>query len=185
MKKIIATILKESFRTIIFASLLSSLGGVGLELIQERLIAILPLLIVFPALNNMIGNFGTIISANFTTLLFTQQLRARWKSRKLKELLHRISIISFISSLLLGTAASAIAYLKGYALTPDIFIKVLLIVIICTIALVSLISLISVSAGFYYYHLKQDPDNKLIALSTSIADFGALIIFSVLIHLMF
>ena len=81
MNQLTGTIIKESFRIIIFAAILSSLGGIGLELINEKLIAILPLLIIFPALNNMIGNFGTIISANFTTLLFTNQLRARWKSK--------------------------------------------------------------------------------------------------------
>jgi len=170
---------------VIFASILSSLGGVGLELINEKLIAILPLLIIFPALNNMIGNFGTIISANFTTLLFTNQLRARWKSKKLKELLHNIFVIAFFSSIALASLASLIAFLRGFPLTSDIFFKILLIVMICTAILVTLICLISVSAGFYYYRIKQDPDNKLIALSTSIADFGALIIFSVLIHLLF
>lgn len=185
MKKTIQTILRESFRTVIFASLLSSLGGIGLQLIHEKLITILPLLIVFPALNNMIGNYGAIISANFTTLLFTKQLRAKWKSKKLRELLHRVYAMGLFSSLLLGTAASIIAYLKGYALTTDVILKVLLIVIVCTVILVTLISLIAVSAGFYYYHLKQDPDNKLIALSTSIADFGALVIFSIMINLLF
>ena len=185
MKKIIATIIRESFKIIILASLLSSLGGVGLELINEKLVAILPLLIIFPALNNMIGNFGTIISANFTTLLFTKQLHARWKSKKLKELLHNLAIIAFFSSIFLTVLACIISYYKGFPLTTDIFIKILLIVLICTIILVTLISLISISAGFYYYHLKKDPDNVLIALSTSIADFGALVIFSLLIFLMF
>jgi cation transporter-like permease len=185
MKRIIATIIKESFKIVILASLLSSLGGIGLELIQEKLIAILPLLILFPALNNMIGNFGTIISANFTTLLFTNQLKAKWKSKKLKELLHNIAITAFFSAIALGTAASFIGFYKGFPLTTEIFFKILLIVLISTAILVSLICLISISAGFYYYHLKEDPDNVLIALSTSIADFGGMVIFSVLIHLLF
>jgi cation transporter-like permease len=185
MKHIILGIIRESFRIVVIAALLSSLGGIGLQLIQEKLIAILPLLIVFPALNNMIGNFGTTISANFTTLLFTKQLRSKWKSKKLKELLHTVFIISFFSAIFLSIAASTIAYIKGFPLTTEIFLKILTIVVICTIILVSLISLISISAGFYYYHLKQDPDNRLIALSTSIADLGGMIIFSILIHLMF
>ena len=185
MKKVIATIIRESFRIVILASILSSLGGIGLELINEKLVAILPLLIIFPALNNMIGNFGTIISANFTTLLFTKQLRAKWKSKKLRELLHNLFVISFFSSIFLTILASAVAYYRGFPLTIDIFLKILLIVLICTAILVTLISLISISAGFYYYHIKEDPDNVLIALSTSIADFGALVIFSLLIYLMF
>ncbi|MBU2639938.1 MAG: magnesium transporter [Nanoarchaeota archaeon] len=185
MKKIIATIIKESLRIVILASLLSSIGGIGLELIQKKLIAILPLLIVFPALNNMIGNFGTIISANFTTLLFTKQLHAKWKSKKLKELLHQLAITAFFSSILLATIANLIAYYKGFPLTLDVFLKVLLIVTICVSILVTLICLISITAGFYYYHLNEDPDNVLIALATSIADLGALIIFSVLIYLIF
>jgi cation transporter-like permease len=185
MKDIAKSIIKESFRMILFASILSSLGGIGLELINEKLITVLPLLILFPALNNMIGNFGTIISANFTTLLFTNQLRARWKSKKLKQLIHTLFVTSFFSALFLGAIANIIAYYKGFSVTSEIFFKILIIVIICTAILVSLITLISISAGFYYYHIKEDPDNRLIALSTSIADFGGLIIFSVLIHLMF
>ena len=185
MNKLTGTIIKESFRMIIFASILSSLGGIGLEIINNKLIAILPLLIIFPALNNMIGNFGTIISANFTTLLFTNQLRAKWKSKKLKQLLHTLFITAFFSAIFLATLASIISWYKGFPMTLEIFFKVLMIVLVSTGVLVTLICLISVSAGFYYYHIKQDPDNRLIALSTSIADLGGLIIFSVLIHLMF
>tara|TARA_Y100000034_G_C6593347_1_gene257833 strand:- start:41 stop:556 length:516 start_codon:yes stop_codon:yes gene_type:complete len=170
---------------VILASVLSSLGGIGLELINQKLIAILPLLIIFPALNNMIGNFGTIISANFTTLLFTKQLRARWKSKKLKQLLHNIFIIAFFSAIALASLANLIAFYKGFPVTSDLFFKILIIVVICTAILVALICLISITAGFYYYRIKQDPDNRLIALSTSIADLGGLIIFSILIHMMF
>ncbi|MAG52891.1 MAG: hypothetical protein CMH62_02920 [Nanoarchaeota archaeon] len=185
MNQLTGTIIKESFRIIIFAAILSSLGGIGLELINEKLIAILPLLIIFPALNNMIGNFGTIISANFTTLLFTNQLRARWKSKKLRELLRTLFITAFFSAIFLATLASLISWYKGFPMTSEIFFKILIIVLVCTAVLVTLICLIAVSAGFYYYHIKQDPDNKLIALSTSIADLGGLIIFSILIHIMF
>lgn len=185
MKKIITSILRESFRIVIIASTLSSLGGIGIELIQNKILGILPLLIIFPALNDMVGDFGTIISANFTTLLFTNQLKAKWRSRKLKELIRRLVIISLLSAIFLGLMGSLIAYYKGFPIDFITIAKILLIVITCTILLVSLISLISISAGFYYYHLKEDPDNKLIALSTSIADLGTMIVFSILIHLLF
>ncbi len=185
MKKIINSILKESFKLVIIASTLSSIGGMGIQLIQDKLIAILPLLIIFPVLNDMVGNFGTIISANFTTLLFTNQLKAKWRSKKLKELVKRLLIIALFSAILLGVMGNLIAYLKGFPLSATTLLKVLIITITCTLLLVSLICLISISAGFYYYHLKEDPDNKLIALSTSIADLGTMILFAVLINLLF
>lgn len=185
MKKIINSILKESFRLVIIASTLSSIGGMGIQLIQDKLVAILPLLIIFPVLNDMVGNFGTIISANFTTLLFTNQLKAKWRSKKLKELVKRLIIIALFSAVLLGLLGSLIAYLKGFPLNTITVAKILIIIITCTLLLVSLICLISISAGFYYYHLKEDPDNKLIALSTSIADLGTMIVFSIMIQLLF
>ena len=61
-------IMKESIKILILASLISSLGGIGLESVNVKLIALLPLLILLPAMNDMIGDFGAIISSRISTM---------------------------------------------------------------------------------------------------------------------
>ncbi|MEM5814278.1 MAG: hypothetical protein QXD77_00485, partial [Candidatus Aenigmatarchaeota archaeon] len=53
-------IFKSSIKILIFASVLSSLGGIGLQSIRESFATVMPLIIVLPALTDMIGDFGTI-----------------------------------------------------------------------------------------------------------------------------
>ena len=65
-----SVIIKESFKMLVLAALLTSLGGLGIQGIKQNLILILPLLIILPALNAMVGNIGTVVSSKFTTALY-------------------------------------------------------------------------------------------------------------------
>src|SRR3989344_4456058 len=63
------TIIRESIKILIFASVLSSLGGLALEHIKAIFVSVLPLIILLPTLNDMVGDFGTIIASRFSTML--------------------------------------------------------------------------------------------------------------------
>jgi len=90
-------ILKESFGILILASILSSIGGIGLETVQEKIFLILPLLILLPALNGMVGNFGIIFSSRYTTLLYQKKLgKTRFMNKALKKHFLLVLFVSII-----------------------------------------------------------------------------------------
>lgn len=177
-------IIKESLGILILASIISASGGIALQSVEEKIFLALPLLIIFPALNGMVGNFGTVFASKYTTLLYENKISKKnlWNKALKKDYLLTLKI-SLISSFYISTLSSIIALLKGFELSPLFYLKILIITTTTTIFLVSLIAIISVSAGKYFYKKKEDPDNLLIPITTSIADLGSMIIFSLLIFL--
>lgn len=179
-------IIKESIKIMILASILSSIGGISLQIVEKKLLLIIPLLILLPGLNNMIGSFGTIMSSKFTTLLFLGKIEDKWwKSKDLRTIIGVLVVVSIISAVYIGLLANLIAYWKDFLITTDLIIKVVIISLLATILLVTLIILISIIAGFMVYKKNEDPDNFLIPITTSIADLGSMLIFSGLVYLLF
>ena len=62
-------------------------------------------------------------------------------------------------------------------------IKMFFIVLITTFIIVGLVFLISLLGAKYAFERKIDPDDLLIPITTSVADFGSLIVFSILVYL--
>jgi cation transporter-like permease len=179
-------IIKESFGVLILASVISALGGVGLQAVREKILLILPLLILFPALNGMVGNFGTIFASHYTTMSHQNKLgKKKFMNKALKKHYKTLLKVSLIAAFYISTLSSVIALLKGFNFTPLLYTKILLITLITTACLVSLIAVVSVVAGNYFIKKKEDPDNLLIPITTSIADLGSMIIFSLLIFAFF
>jgi cation transporter-like permease len=179
--------MKESLKILVLTSILSSIGGFSLQMIQLKLIVIVPLLILIPALNEIIGGFGTIISSKFTSLLYMGKISSSkwWRGKDIQHMFITIIPIAFISSLYIGILSSGIAYLKGFKLSLNIIFKIIQISIISTLVLVSVIFVISIVGGLYIYKKNQDPDNFLIPITTSVADLGSMLIFSVFIMIFF
>ena len=67
-------IIHESVGILIIASVISTLGGIGLEALQSKLTWLVPIIIVLPALNDMIGDFGAIVASRFTTMLYKKEV---------------------------------------------------------------------------------------------------------------
>ncbi|MAG45434.1 MAG: hypothetical protein CMH63_01525 [Nanoarchaeota archaeon] len=179
-------ILKESLGVLILASIISAFGGIGLEVVQDKIFVILPLLILFPALNGMVGNFGTIFASRYATLYHENKLsKKKFMNEALKKHYTRIVGISLIGAFYVSTLASLIAYMKGFGFAPLPYIKIVIITALTTFFLVSLIALIVIMAGNHFIKKKEDPDNTLIPITTSIADLGSMLIFSLLIYLLF
>ncbi len=181
------TIIRESIKVLLFASLLSSLGGLALEHIKVLFVSILPLVILFPALNDMIGDYGIIISSRFSTLLHTGKIKRKWRHNlALGKLFTQIFIVSILTAILSSIIALALSsFSTDYHLTLATGIKVFLIGIIDVVLLVNGLFFISIIAGLHYFRKKEDPNNFLIPIATSVADFGNLIILSILIKLFF
>jgi cation transporter-like permease len=179
-------IVRESVKILILASIISSIGGIGMEYISSRLVAIIPLLILLPALNDMVGDFGCIVSSKFTNMLYLGKVNRKWwKSRHLHKLFMVILFTSFLTSVFIGVAASIIAYWNGFSLTFDVFLKILSIAVMSNLIIVAIIFCISIIGGLGICGKNEDPNNFLIPITTSVADLLNLAIFAILVGMFF
>ncbi len=181
------TILKESFKIVLLTALISSLGGFALEQMKMVLISMIPFIILLPALNDMVGDYGTIVSSRFSTMLHKGSIKKKWwKEAEVQELFIQIMLIAGITAVLSAGIAVGIASLAKFRLIEPLFVaKIFLITIIDVLLVVALLFFISIFAGLYFFKKKEDPNNFLIPITTSVADFGNMVILTGLILLFF
>ncbi len=175
-------IITESFKILIVASIVSTIGGIGLQALQDKITVIIPLLILLPALNHTIGSFGTIVSSRFATDLYLGKVnRSWWRSKTVNNLLKSIMVIAFITSFYISILSTAVSVYRGFPVDMLLFLKILLISLTTTMIIVGIVFFLSVMGGLYIYSKKKDPNNFLIPLTTSVADLGSMVVYSVLI----
>lgn len=185
-KNVSGTIIKESIKILLLASVISSFGGLSLEYIKMILIPIMPLIILLPALNDMVGGYGTIVSSRFSTMLHEGKIKERWwKNKEVKELFLQIFIISILTAIISSAVALIVSIWSNYELNIKIVSKILFITIFDVGLIVSILFVISIFAGLHFYKKKEDPNNFLIPIVTSVADFGNMIILAGSIALFF
>ncbi|MBS3154875.1 magnesium transporter [Candidatus Woesearchaeota archaeon] len=180
------TIIKESIKILIFASLLSSFGGLAIESIKNLFVTIIPFIILFPILNDTIGGYGGIISSRFSTMLHENKVKKNWwKNKDIRSLFIEIFIIAIIITSMSVFLSLIVSYFFNYPIDSLLIFKVFLITILDVILLIIILFFVSIFAGIYYYKKKEDPNNFLIPITTSIADFGNMVILAVLIIIFF
>lgn len=179
-------IITESMKVLIFASILSSFGGLSIKLVEEKLIMFVPLFIILPALNNMIGDFGIIIVSKFTTHLYEQKIkRSSWRFHFVKHLFKDIFLAAIIATSYMVLMSIVLSKFRGFTADSDFVIKLFLTSLIVVIILVLIIFFISIGFGFYVYKKNEDPDDLVIPITTSIADLGSMAALSILVYLFF
>jgi cation transporter-like permease len=90
-----------------------------------------------------------------------------------------------ITTLISSTVAIIISFFSRYTLTPLVVLKIFAIAIVDVAILVVVLFFTSVLGGLYFFKKKEDPNNFLMPIMTSIADFGNMIILAVLVVLLF
>ena len=178
-------IIKESIGILILASLFSALGGFSLEYIKENLIVLMPLLVLLPALNGMIGGYGIVVSSRFSTLLHGGKNESKGFYKIIGKLHAQVLISSFITALASVIFALAISAVSGNGFNFVIGAKIFLVVLLDVFLLISLLFITATHAGLYFFKRGEDPNNLLIPLTTSIADFGNMIVLSMLVLVIF
>lgn len=180
------TIIKESVKILLFASIISSFGGLALEYIKELFISIIPLIILMPTLNGMIGGYGSIISSKFSTMLHEGKIKKdAYNNYELKKLFFEILSISMLTTLISIIVSFIISYFTGYNFNITSSLKIFFIVILDVLVLVMLLFFTSITAGIHFFKKKEDPNNFLIPITTSVADFGNMIILAILVIIFF
>jgi len=180
------TIIKESIKILLLASVISSFGGLALEQIRTLFLSITPLLILLPSLNDMLGDYGTVISSRFSTMLHEGQIKGKWqKNKDLKKLFFQIIVLTIIAAVLSSSIAIGITYFSPEGISLQTAAKVFLIVLIDMLVLTNVLFFVAIFAGIYIYRKREDPNNFLIPITTSVADFSNMIILTLLIIILF
>ncbi len=180
------TVIKEGLLILIFASAISSFGGFAIERIKTLFTTIIPLIIMLPALNDMIGDYGSIISSRFVTMLYKGEIKKGWKDNaKIKRLYAQIITISVLIASASAVISMIISGFSGYMITSIIAAKLLLIVWLDVALLVTLLFAVSIAAGLYFFKKHEDPNNFLIPIATSTADFGNMVLLAILVTVLF
>ncbi len=180
------TIIKESIKILLLASIISSFGGLALEHIKTVFISIVPLIILLPALNDMVGDYGTIISSRFSTMLHEGKIKNNWwKDKELRIMLAQVFIVAVTIVFFTTSVALIVSTFSNYSLNLLTVLKIFFITLVDVILIVSILFLTSILAGLYFYRKKEDPNNFLIPITTSIADFMNMFIISGLVILLF
>lgn len=183
---IASNIVKESINVLFLASIISSIGGFSLENIKTLFITLTPMVILLPALNDMIGDYGTIISSRFSTMLHEGKIVGKWwQHEDLQKLCIQIFLVAMITTIFGVLISIAISGFSSHSNFLEVTGKILAISVLDVILLISILILTAVIAGTYFYRRGEDPNNFLIPLTTSMADFGNMIILSLLIKFLF
>jgi len=184
--KVFRTIMRESLKVLLLCAILGAVGGLALENIKSVFVLIVPLVILLPALNDMIGDYGTIVSARFSTMLHEGLIKGKWwNNHELNTLFKQIFIIAMLVTLLSTAIALVFSRISNYQLTTAVALKVLAISVIDVTVLILILFFASILLGLYFFKKKEDPNNFLIPIVTSIADFGNMIILSILVIIFF
>jgi len=179
-------ILKESLKVLILGSLISSLGGFALENVKDKILLFLPLVIILPALANMIGHAGIIFVSKITTYFYTGKLKLNnIESKQVMHLFFLLLIIFSLASVYVTILTIFVSYLKGFSFNFIFGLKMLITVFLTTVLIVFLVSFVAIIGWKYTIKNKIDPDDLLIPITTSIADLGSFILFSLLVFLLF
>jgi len=120
----IKQIFGESLTVLLITSVISLIAGLFLRSIQDKLLVILPLIIILPALNGMIGNYGIIIISRFTTELYKFK-KKNVHYHLVKHMFREIIQIAIMSAIYIAILATFIAYIKGFDFDSSLLWKII------------------------------------------------------------
>jgi cation transporter-like permease len=180
------TIIRESVKILVLASVISSLGGLALEQLKMAFIAVTPLVILLPVLNDAIGDFGTIVSSRYSTMLHEGKAHGNWlENPELQKLFAQIIVVAVLAAGFSAGAALILSGFYGYSASLETAAEVFLIALVDMAVLVCLVFAIAVIAGRHFYNEGEDPNNFLIPITTAVADFANMAILAVLVTAFF
>ena len=163
--------LREGAPIVLLSSFIGTLGGVGLASIRKEIEKKPSILMLYPALIDTLGDIGSILGAMATTKLAMSRISSFWGALKegFTDLVS-VEIAAAVMHVLFGLTAFLLG--KATGLTPDLLllVNIALISNLISFLFISLLSFIVATQTFKH---RLDPDNFVIPLVTSIADFGA------------
>ncbi|MFD1513415.1 magnesium transporter [Halomarina rubra] len=165
------TIVRESLLVLILASLVSSVGGLALEEFKTVLFALTPFVVLFPALNDMLGDLGIVISGRYSELLYRRdEMPPWWRDSALRRLFVQVLAAALVMVVVAVGGALSITTLGGTAPSGTTIGKIVLVVFLDVLFLVCVVFAVALLTGTIVYRRGEDPNNVLIPVTTAVAD---------------
>lgn len=185
-RSVTRTVLRESLPILVVASLFSSLGGgLALEHSKETLFALSPFIVLLPAMNDMIGDFGIIVSSRVAEHVYRDELRtAWWRDPEIHRLFAQVVSAALLSAVFVAVLALAITATRGDVATASFAVTVVGIVLLDTLILTTTVFVLAVLAGLATFKRGTDPNNVLIPITTSVADVLNVLLLTTLVVLL-
>lgn len=159
------------------ASSLSLIGGLGLEHISDRILPLVPLLIALPGLNDLVGDYASIIAAHSGD--------PNDGKRSRRDLFHAIFKVIGVNITAIILLSSLSAWHRGYLFTADFMIK--FVIFVAVAAVLTVLSMFSISATLRIVARKYkiNPDEVLVPVITSVADVIMLLLVTLAVIILF
>ncbi len=176
--------MKSTQRSLLFiifttglASAISLIGGIGLEHVSDRILPLIPLLIAIPSLNDLVGDYSTIIAAH--TGDTTERKRSH---RDLSRAIFRVVGFNIAAIVVLSLIVAAS---RGYVLHFYFLVRFVYFVIVAVIAVILAMFTINRVLDRILINHRLSPDDLLIPISTALADIMMLVLITLAVLFLF
>ncbi|MBD3195224.1 MAG: hypothetical protein GF317_09225 [Candidatus Lokiarchaeota archaeon] len=163
-------IFKESIVIVLISSIIGLFSGTILSSSEEILYSFPIILLLLPALNSLIGDIATVLVSRLTTHLFIGSISPKIeKSNRLIEDFYGLLLTLCISIFSLLGIGYLFAYFTNVQIVnPTLIITILILTMIILFLFLFVFLFIS---SIYLFNKGKDPNNFLIPIITSLADF--------------
>jgi mgtE-like transporter len=163
-------IFKESLIVVLISSIMGLFSGTLLSSSEQILASFPIILLVLPSLNSLIGDISTVLVSRLTSHLYLGTLNPKIQtSNRLKQDFYGL-LITILLSLV---ALTSIGYILGSVTGIEIVNPLLIISILITTILIlfGLMFVFLFMGSILLFRNGKDPNNFLIPMVTSLADF--------------
>ena len=154
--------------TTALASSISLIGGVGLEHVADRILPLVPLIIAIPGLNDLVGDYASIIAAHTG-----DPKEGRRTKRALAKSIFKVIGINILAIITLSIGG---ALLRGYDFDTGFIWRFVIFVAGAAVLTVLFMFVIANLLDVILKKRKINPDELLIPVITSVADIVMLLL---------
>ncbi|MCS7122332.1 MAG: magnesium transporter [Archaeoglobaceae archaeon] len=156
-------VLLEIGTVLSFLALLSSVSGITLQSFSEIIYEIFILSVMYPALLDSFGNYGSAIGSKVSTKLHLGEVEKLFSRKVFDEILSLLTT-AFVIPVIMYLTASAIVYTMG----KPFYINFIFFLLYPIFAFVSMV--IAATVAVYSFRKGLDPDNVTVPTITTLAD---------------
>lgn len=151
-------------------------GGQALNSNQSALISVPVLLVMFPVINAVCGNIGSILGARLSSGLHLGSISAQSFGRELQKNISSALILGIISYTFLTIFILLISPMIGIDIESDTVLKTGYIMLATGLILTVIVIAVAVLAARFSFIKGFDPDNTVTPIVTTVCDLLGIII---------
>ncbi|UCF08950.1 MAG: magnesium transporter [Thermoplasmata archaeon] len=174
-------IMKESMPLLTVCVAVGIAGGQVLSQNQQVLISFPIFLVMFPVINALGGNIGSIMGARLSSGLHMGTISTKSFGKALQENISRTLLLGIISYTFLTIFILLISPLLGIFIDSDILLKTGYIMIATGLILTFIVILVAIVVARFSYENGFDPDNTVTPIVTTLCDILGIIILTTMI----